>query len=94
MTLREYLAGQKESLKQFAVRKGIPYARLHRYYYRTGRTIDIADLNKILAETRGLVNADGLACEKRDKIIYVERGRPPKAAKKISAGRKHGGAAA
>ena len=78
MTLREYLAGRKESLKEFCVRKEIPYTRGHRYYYRIGMTVHRADLNKILAETNGMVNADGMTSEKRDKVIYVERGRPPK----------------
>lgn len=78
MTLREYLAGRKESLKEFCGRTQIPYTRARHYFYRTGRLIDISDLNKVLAETNGLVDADGMASVKRDKIIYTGRGRPPK----------------
>jgi hypothetical protein len=95
MTLREYLAGRHESLKEFSARTRIPYARARRYYYRTGRLVDISDLNKILAETNGLVNADGMASEKRDKILYVGRGRPPKnVLKKSRVHRKGAGDAA
>lgn len=88
MTLREYLAGRKESLKEFCARVRMPYARARRYYYRTGRVVDISDLNKVLAETNGLVNADGMACVKRDRIIWSGRGRPPKGSIKNNAKEK------
>ena len=78
MTLREYLAGRHESLKDFSARTGIPIVRARRYFYRLGRKVDVSDLNKILAETNGLVDANGMAAVDRDKIVYVGRGRPPK----------------
>jgi hypothetical protein len=94
MTLREYLAGRKETLKAFCARTQIPYTRAHQYYYRKGRLVDISDLNKVLAETNGLVDADGMASVKRDKIIWTGRGRPPKGSLKKGVKEKTAGSAA
>lgn len=94
MTLREYLAGRRESLKEFCARTMIPYTRGRCYFYRLSRNIDVGDLNKILAETNGLVDASGIASEKRGKIIYIGRGRPPKNVFKRSVKGKSSGDAA
>ena len=96
MTLREYLAGRRESLKEFCVRKGIPITRGRRYYYRIGCDVHAPDLIKIQAETNGLVDVSGITRgDRTERIVYVGRGRPPKnVAKRSVKGKKKTGDAA
>ena len=94
MTLREYLAGRKESLKAFCVRKQIPYNRGRRYFYRIGMVVHIDDLDKIIADSSGAVTGAGITSEKRERIVYIGRGRPPKNVAKRTVKGKNAGRAA
>ena len=79
MTLREYLEGRRESMKQFCARKGIDPERGKRYFYRLGYDVYAPDLIKIQAETNGLVDVSGITRgDRRERIVYIGRGRPLK----------------
>jgi hypothetical protein len=81
MTLREYLEGRGESLREFCVKRQIPIDRARNYYYQTNTKITTRllriDMNKIMAETKGLVDINGIAPPCDPEIFASrKRGRP------------------
>jgi len=103
MTLREYIEGRNETLKQFCARTRIPITRGRLYFYRQRTKMNtgdfLRDLNIIRAESNGLVDADGIThvgkpAGGNNKVTYIGRGRPPKNVNKKTVRKKTTGTAA
>jgi hypothetical protein len=97
MTLREYIEGRNETLKQFCARVRIPTTRGLAYFYRRRTKMNtgdfLRDLNVIRAATNGLVDADGITNVRqgKGKVTYIGRGRPPKEVNEKTIGKKKTG---